>query len=63
MNEKPNRGGRPRAAEPSETVCTWLTISEHDRLIALAKQQRCSVAAVVREAVRASMKATTSTGA
>ena len=48
MEEK--RRGRPPVAEPGSAVCTWLRQTEHDRLIALARQQGQSVSALVRTA-------------
>ena len=46
-----SRGGRPRSAEPSTSVCTWLPESYHDRLIKIAKHRRTSVSSVVKDIV------------
>jgi hypothetical protein len=40
--------GRPKSDIPSATVCTWLPAPEHDRLIALARQQETSVSYMLR---------------
>lgn len=44
----PKKAGRPRVAEPRTSVCTWIAASEHDRLIALAKERDVSLSAFVR---------------
>ena len=46
----PRRRGRPRVA-PSGTVSTWMPVSYHERLIALARAQDVSVSALVRQLV------------
>ena len=40
--------GRPKADVPRGTVCTWLPAPDHDRLIALARQQETSVSHMLR---------------
>ena len=40
--------GRPRNAEPSSSVSTWLTAGAHDKLIQLAQEQEVSISALVR---------------
>lgn len=42
--------GRPRTT-PGSTVCAWVTVHEHDRLVQIAQAQRTSVSAVVRQAI------------
>lgn len=44
----PRTRGRPRVAEPGESVSTWLTVKEHDRVIALAKTEEVSISSLVR---------------
>lgn len=44
--------GRPRKRERGNPVCTWLSTSEHDQLIAVAKVNRESVSALIRKALR-----------
>lgn len=55
MSEQPvgnqKRVGRPRAPEPRACVSTWLPSTQHDRLIAIARQRGTSVSSVVRGAV------------
>jgi hypothetical protein len=40
--------GRPRNAEPSSSVSTWLPAREHDKLIRLAQHEDVSISALVR---------------
>jgi len=40
--------GRPRNAEPSSSVTTWLPAREHDTLIRLAREEETSISALVR---------------
>jgi len=49
---KPKRG-RPRAVEPGSRVTTWIRLSDHDRLITLARSQAVSVSSVLRQIVKA----------
>ncbi len=49
--EMPKPRGRPRVDEPGSRVSTWMTVGEHDRLIALAKQQDQSVSKTLRDLV------------
>lgn len=52
LREKPKRG-RPKADEPvGSSVTAWLRPSEHDRLIALAKQEEKTISALVRELLK-----------
>ena len=44
--------GRPRNAEPSSSVSTWLPAHEHDVLIRRARAEEISVSALVRRLVR-----------
>ena len=44
--------GRPRQAEPSVSVSTWLKVADYDRLCVFAQRQRTSISAIVRRAVR-----------
>jgi len=44
--------GRPRNAEPSSSVSTWLPAHEHDDLIRRAREEETSVSALVRRLVR-----------
>lgn len=46
-----DRRGRPRSAEPGSAVCTWLRMSEHDRLIKMANQREMSVSEFLRSIV------------
>ena len=43
--------GRPRSDEPGSSVSAWLRAGDHDRLIALAKQEQKTISALVRELV------------
>lgn len=43
--------GRPRLDQGGSSVSTWMPDADHDRLIALARQRRCSVSALVYGAV------------
>jgi len=43
--------GRPRNAEPSSSVSTWLPSRTHDSLIRLAREEETSVSALVRRLV------------
>jgi len=47
-DEEPVHRGRPRNAEPSSSVSTWLTAGAHDKLIQLANEQDVSISALVR---------------
>lgn len=47
--EPKSKGGRPRLAEPTSPVTTWVPPSTHDRLIKIARARDASVSAVVRE--------------
>ena len=52
------RRGRRRAPEGGSTVCAWLTASEHDDLIALARAERArSVSAFVRAVLQEKIRA------
>jgi len=44
-------GGRPRRSEPGSAVCTWLRVSEHERVIKMANQREMSVSEFVRSLV------------
>lgn len=44
--------GRPKHDEPGSSVTAWLRAGEHDRLIALAKQEDKTISALVRELVK-----------
>lgn len=46
------RRGRPPSAQPGSTICTWVPVTEHDRILRLAKDQRVSVSEFVREAIK-----------
>ena len=49
---EPRRRGRVTGgAEPGSAVCTWLRMSEHDRLIKAANQREMSVSEFVRSLV------------
>lgn len=50
-------GGRPRNAEPSATVSTWVPATTHDRLIEVAKRQGCSVSEMVRRVLVLTLRA------
>lgn len=50
-------GGRPRNAEPSATVCTWVPARTHDRLIAVAERHGCSVSEYVRRVLVLTLRA------
>lgn len=43
--------GRPRNAEPSSSVSTWLPAGAHDKLIRLANREETSISALVRRLV------------
>jgi len=45
------RRGRPRVAEPRSSVSTWVPVSLHDRLIAVASAREISVSELVRESI------------
>lgn len=47
----PKRRGRPRAKEPGQSLCTWLTQSEYDRLARLAQRERASLGGLVRHMI------------
>lgn len=51
MMETPKKRGRPRVSEPRSTVSTWVTVSQHDRLVRLADQHGVSVSTVVKSLV------------
>jgi hypothetical protein len=48
MDPERRRPGRPRAAEPSKAVATWLPATEHDRVIRHANAHHMSVSQFVR---------------
>jgi hypothetical protein len=56
------KGGRPRARVPGSRVCAWLTVHEHDRLIAIALQRRQSVSSLVKELLRPVLRRVPSDG-
>ena len=50
MNDDPkSKGGRPPNEEPHTTLCTWVSGSEYDRLLKLAREQGVSVSQLVRD--------------
>jgi hypothetical protein len=44
--------GRPRGKEAGSSISTWVSVSEHNRLIALAKARRQSVSSLLSELLR-----------
>lgn len=42
------RRGRPPLNEPGSSVSAWVPVAYHDKLIALARQERTSVSSLVR---------------
>lgn len=54
--DPPVHQGRPRNAEPSSSVTTWLPAGEHDKLIQLANEEETSVSALVRRLLRLRMR-------
>ena len=50
--------GRPRSPEPGSVVSIYLTAKEHDRLIAMARQERMSLSALVRALLAARITGT-----
>jgi hypothetical protein len=44
----PRPRGRPRNIEPGSTISTWVSASEHDRLLRLAQRREESLSATVR---------------
>ena len=51
MSDAIPKRGRPRAAEPSTNVCTWLKTKDYDRLLRLAARRDTSVSAILRRLV------------
>lgn len=49
---EPRKPGRPRNHEPGSAVMTWLTASEHERLVKYAALRGESVSATVRLLLR-----------
>lgn len=47
----PGRPAGTSRSEPGSAVCAWLTVSKHDQLVQLAKQQDKSVSKLIVEAV------------
>jgi hypothetical protein len=54
MSEK--KRGRPKSAPPGSTVCAWLPVDDHDRLVRLASESRKSVSAFVRSLIKTSIR-------
>ena len=52
----PNRGGRPKVAEPRIPVSSRVTAAEYDRIAAAARAQGLTVAAFVRAACRSAIR-------
>jgi hypothetical protein len=52
----PNRGGRPKVAEPRIPVSSRVTAAEYDRIAAAARARGVSVAAFVRAACRSAIR-------
>lgn len=48
MEHEPKKRGRPKAEQPSGTVCTWLPVQKHDRLVQMAQDRQVTVSALVR---------------
>lgn len=60
MTDKPlprSLPGRPKHEEPGSSVSTWLRASDHDRLIQIAKARDQSVSSLLRQFVRARLRA------
>ncbi len=56
MDDQPGRKrGRPRA-EPSLTLCTWLTVQHYDHLQRVAKAQGKSISELAREVLTRALK-------
>ena len=51
--DEPIHRGRPRNAEPSTAVSTWLSAGTHDKLIRLANREDTSISALLRRLVLA----------
>lgn len=54
--DPPNRGGRPRAADPGTTVTTWVRSADYDRLLRLAKARDQSISSLVRDLLKLRVK-------
>lgn len=52
----PNRGGRPKVAEPRVPVSSRVTAAEYDRIAAAARAQGVTIAAFVRAACRSALR-------
>ena len=52
----PNRGGRPKVAEPRVPVSSRVTAAEYDRIAAAARARGVTVAAFVRAACRSALR-------
>jgi hypothetical protein len=50
--ESPRKPGRPPKPDRGSRVSAWLSQSEHDQLVALARQRDESVSALVRTILR-----------
>lgn len=50
------RRGRPHAEEQGSSVSTWMTESEHDQLIELARERGESVSKVARQLLSRSLR-------
>ena len=48
IRRRPNRGGRPKAAEPGLRLSTWIRTTDYDRLVKLARLREQSLSALVR---------------
>jgi len=44
-----NRGGRPKAPEPSTKLSTWVSTRQYDQLVKLSKQREQSLSGLVRD--------------
>lgn len=49
MESERRKPGRPRATESKSSVSTWVSSTEHDRLIRLATERDQSVSETVRQ--------------
>lgn len=50
------RRGRPPAEEPGSTVCAWVSVSEHDQLVEIARERGESVSSVARKLLRMGLR-------
>lgn len=48
MTDHVRKPGRPRVTEARSSVSTWIPVSQHERLIQMARQREVSVSALIK---------------